>query len=180
MIATKRVSSISFLMTSRDDRGMQRVECPPGSRSECKEIMIGRLPARMCDAASKLVVKAFPRMDIPVDFWKKKICSDVSIGAMENKQHLIGVANVSNREMGKANLDLLAIDPSYQGKGLGSKLLVDAEKVAAKAGYRVMGLMTEQVKPQNVAFYSSRGYKVIGYDPRGYEHSPSVKFEKNI
>jgi GNAT superfamily N-acetyltransferase len=104
----------------------------------------------------------------------------MTIAATENDESIIGLANISGREAGVVNLDLLAVDPGYQGKGLGSLLLAEAEKEAGKTGRGTMRLMTEQIKPRNVAFYSSRGYKVTGYDPRGYEHSPAIKFEKRI
>ena len=159
---------------------MHHMECPPGSRPSCREIAIGRLPARMCGSASKLVVTAFPHMNIPVDFWRNKICSDASIGAMENGTDLVGIATVADRGSSTASLDLLAVDPPYQGKGIGSKLLSEAEIAAARSGNKIMTLTTEQIKPENVAFYSSRGYKVTGYDPRGYEHSPSVDLEKRV
>lgn len=52
----------------------------------------------------------------------------------------------------------LAVDPSKQGSGLGSKLLVKGLEQAAKAG---RGVWLETTNPRNVAFYERHGLRVM-------------------
>lgn len=46
----------------------------------------------------------------------------------------IGMASCTEGESGKAKLDDFRIDPKYQNKGIGSKLIVEVEKWAISAG----------------------------------------------
>jgi len=159
---------------------MKRVPCPVDAGSRCKFIAVTSLPGDRCGVAADLVRRTFPHMNIPVNFWERKICLDRSIGALENGENLVGVVNMSLRDASIASMDLVAVDPSYQGNGVGSAMIDVAEAIARDAGKRSIHLMTEQVKPRNIIFYSKHGYKVTGFDPRGYDHSPAVKFEKSI
>ncbi len=140
-------------------------------------------PALASDAgpAVSLVKMTFPHMNIPDGFWKKKLHDGNTIVIKENGKDIVGVMNISIRALGsKASLDLVAIHPGYQGSGLGKALVSEAERIARSAGKKTVQLMTEQSKPRNVSFYSTQGYKVTGYDPHGYAHSPSVHFSKDL
>lgn len=127
-----------------------------------------------------LVKSTFPHMHIPEHFWKRKLRSDETLLLKENGNEIIGITNVSFRNSAFASIDLLAIKPGKQGSGIGTMLLKATEDYARENGRTTVELMTEQIKPENVAFYSKNGYKVTGFDPSGYDHSPSVKFLKNL
>jgi ribosomal protein S18 acetylase RimI-like enzyme len=118
-------------------------------------------------------------MTIPRNFWERKVCMDSTLAIRENGTGIVGIANMSIDKHG-ASLDCLAIDPAYQGHGIGASLLRDAEKTAAGNGAKEMRLMTEQTKPSNISFYSKHGYLVTGIDPRAYASGPGIKFEKKI
>ena len=58
-------------------------------------------------------------------------------------------------------LQLLGVDPQFQGKHYGSALL-DRLKLEASARPEIAGVYLETATEANVAFYSSKGYEVLG------------------
>jgi ribosomal protein S18 acetylase RimI-like enzyme len=50
--------------------------------------------------------------------------------------------------------------PSFQGRGLGRKLIAHAERVAASSGFREVRLYTNKAFVENVHFYSRLGYRI--------------------
>lgn len=159
---------------------MKSLSCPVALGKKCTFLELASMHEDEINTAMELVKISFPHMNIPEHFWKRKLHSDDTMLLKENGQKIIGIVNISCRDSMMASIDLLAVVPGYQGKGLGSTLLQASEDVARNHGKNMIELMTEQVKPENVAFYSKNGYKVTGFDPRGYEHSPSVKFSKDL
>ncbi len=65
----------------------------------------------------------------------------------------------------RSYLGLLSVDPTRQKSGLGSKLMDAAEAHCAKAGSNFMDLMTVNLRTENHAFYSRRGYVETGTAP---------------
>jgi ribosomal protein S18 acetylase RimI-like enzyme len=55
-------------------------------------------------------------------------------------------------------LDNVAVSPSAQGLGLGRKMLKFAEAAAVDAGYRLIGLYTNEAMTENIELYSRIGY----------------------
>ena len=58
-------------------------------------------------------------------------------------------------------LQVLGCAPPFQGKGYG-KALLDRLALEAKARPEIQGVYLETAKEANVAFYSSKGYEVLG------------------
>ena len=58
-------------------------------------------------------------------------------------------------------LQILGVDPPFQGKHYGSALL-DRLKVEASARPEIAGVYLETATEANVAFYSSKGYEILG------------------
>ncbi|NJO22915.1 MAG: GNAT family N-acetyltransferase [Sphingomonadales bacterium] len=54
----------------------------------------------------------------------------------------------------------VAVDPAFQKRGLGRRLMAHAEAVAAQAGYGVLRLYTNKQFAENVALYRRLGYRV--------------------
>jgi ribosomal protein S18 acetylase RimI-like enzyme len=54
----------------------------------------------------------------------------------------------------------VAVDPAFQKRGLGRKLMAHAEAVALGMGYRVLRLYTNKSFADNVALYQRLGYGV--------------------
>jgi ribosomal protein S18 acetylase RimI-like enzyme len=62
-------------------------------------------------------------------------------------------------------IESLAVDPAWQGRGLGERLLRHAETVAAELGLGAVRLYTNALFASNVAFYRARGYRVEREEP---------------
>jgi ribosomal protein S18 acetylase RimI-like enzyme len=59
----------------------------------------------------------------------------------------------------------VAIDPAYQGRGLGHRLLAWAEQQAQQAGYSHIRLFTNALMESNIALYTRLGYVETGREP---------------
>jgi ribosomal protein S18 acetylase RimI-like enzyme len=55
-------------------------------------------------------------------------------------------------------LENVAVDPAYQGQGIGARLLEVAEEVAAAAGRTEIRLYTNAAMTENIAYYPRHGY----------------------
>ena len=157
---------------------MKRLPCPETVKT-CKFIELDDARPEDTVRSVDLVKKTFPHMVVPFSFWDAKLKNDKTVIIKENGTDIIGVANVSVAK-NDASLDLIAVDRPWQGKGIGSALLQEVESIAAMHGKKMMRLMTERDKINNIAFYSKHGYRVTGYEERGYSHCPGIHFEKRI
>ena len=59
----------------------------------------------------------------------------------------------------------VAIDPAFQRRGLGRRLLVWAEQEAQQAGYAHIRLFTNALMEANIALYALLGYIETGREP---------------
>jgi ribosomal protein S18 acetylase RimI-like enzyme len=57
-------------------------------------------------------------------------------------------------------IENVAVSPPLQGRGLGRKLMVQAEKVAASLGFNETRLYTNKLFVENIQLYTKLGYKV--------------------
>lgn len=64
------------------------------------------------------------------------------------------------REPDHLLIENVAVLPAYQGKGLGRRLLVHAELLAAELGYSEIRLYTNQRFAENVELYRRLGYRI--------------------
>lgn len=62
-------------------------------------------------------------------------------------------------------IENLAVRDDQQGKGLGSKLLAHAERLAVAAGKPELRLYTNAAFAENIAYYPRRGYRETGRTP---------------
>ena len=83
--------------------------------------------------------------------------------------HLVYVALADNNVIGvlvlmeaysPILLDNLAVDPDYQGGGLGKRLLLFAEDIARKRGHDSIQLYTHELMHENLAYYEKYGYQI--------------------
>lgn len=88
------------------------------------------------------------------------------VAAYENKE-MVGICGFwmtaqffSGRQV---ELDNVAVSPSIQSKGLGSKLVRFVEKLATKEGCEAAFLKAYVVNDRAHKFYFREGYKILGY-----------------
>ena len=74
----------------------------------------------------------------------------------------------------RAYLGLLSVDPQRQKAGLGSQLMTHAERYCAAAGCKLMDLRIVNLRTENHAFYSRRGYVETGIEPFPSNLSPKL------
>ena len=76
------------------------------------------------------------------------------------RAQLAGMATI-NKKDDTATVGLIAVDEKFQGKAIGSKLLLEAELFAYKNGFKVMQIPTQKDNTQACRFYERNGYKMI-------------------
>src|SRR5215472_10017804 len=74
----------------------------------------------------------------------------------------------------RAYLGLLSVDPRLQQVGIGSALMKASEDYCAQAGCRFMDLRIVNLRTENHAFYSRRGYAETGTEPFPSELTPKL------
>lgn len=76
------------------------------------------------------------------------------------------------------HVENVAVDPAFQGKGIGHVLMEFAEQVARSQGLAGVELYTNEVMTENIPFYEKRGY-IIRERARqdGYDR---IFFEKKL
>ena len=82
----------------------------------------------------------------------------------ENDGALAGCVYVERRG-DRAYLGLLSVAPERQNLGVGSMLMREAEQRSARAGCRSMDLRIINLRRENHAFYTRRGYVETGKEP---------------
>ena len=65
----------------------------------------------------------------------------------------------------RAYLGLLAVDPSRQGQGIGSRLMDEAENHCRRLGHRYLDLRVVNLREELPPFYRQRGYAETGTSP---------------
>jgi predicted N-acetyltransferase YhbS len=75
-------------------------------------------------------------------------------------------------------LDVLAVSPAVQGKGIGAALLAFAEDETRNRGYRKITLYTNAAMTENIAYYPRHGYVEVGRETVQDRHR--VFFEKAV
>ena len=83
---------------------------------------------------------------------------------LEDSAGLAGCVYVEKREE-RAYTGLLAVNPSRQKGGLGSKLMIAAEGHAQAFGSRYMDLRIVSLRRELPEFYARRGYMPTGTEP---------------
>ena len=85
----------------------------------------------------------------------------VGWGGLVRTLKLFGVLAPKHPEEPHLYLQFLAVDPAFQGKGYG-KALLDRLALEARARPEITGVYLETGTEANVAFYSSKGYEILG------------------
>ncbi len=101
---------------------------------------------------------------------------------LEHKSSVVGAACVLWRKSHQgARLYNLAVDPEYQGKGFGVKLLNECELEAARRGCEKMTLEVRKDNDKAIRFYEKQGFTVLRSMPDYYDDgTPGIKMLKVI
>ena len=75
-------------------------------------------------------------------------------------------------------LDVLAVSPAAQGRGLGTALLTFAESQALERGYTRIVLYTHELMTENLVYYPRHGYVETGRETMG--NRSRVFFRKDL
>ena len=78
------------------------------------------------------------------------------------EQDALAAALVLIAEKDTLLIDNIAVDPPYQGSGLGRRLMAFAESVALRRGSSSLRLYTNEKMTENIAFYARLGYRETG------------------
>lgn len=84
------------------------------------------------------------------------------------------------RERHTAHFHQIAVDPAYQGQGLGRRLVQVCEDWARKGGFRRMALDTAEPATQLRAMYRRLGYADVGQVQWTGKHYRSVIMQRNL
>lgn len=88
----------------------------------------------------------------------EKEIADIHIAAFA-QDSLVAVLILTPQQCKTILMRQVAVDPAWQGRGVGRKLVTFAEKTALDAGYSVITLHARKTALQ---FYLKCGYRVIG------------------
>ena len=58
-------------------------------------------------------------------------------------------------------IENVAVEPAFQGQGLGRRLMAFAERYASELGLRELRLYTNEVMVENLAFYQRLGFEEV-------------------
>ncbi|MDG1119102.1 MAG: GNAT family N-acetyltransferase [Flavimaricola sp.] len=75
-----------------------------------------------------------------------------------------GVVVTSRHENAVLEINMLGIDPSLQGRGIGRQVLTLIEAMAREEGFETLALRTAQPYTRLVALYSRAGFRVVAVD----------------
>jgi ribosomal protein S18 acetylase RimI-like enzyme len=90
-----------------------------------------------------------------------RLIRGVGWGGMVRAMNMVGVLAKHHPKEPHLYLQTLGVDPDFQGKGYG-KALLDRLALEARVRPEIAGVYLETGTEANVAFYSSKGYEVLG------------------
>jgi GNAT superfamily N-acetyltransferase len=76
---------------------------------------------------------------------------------LEHEGAIVALA-VLIAEPARALLDNVAVDPAWQGKGLGRRLIAHVEEEARRLGFAALELYTHELMSENIGLYRRLGY----------------------
>ncbi len=102
---------------------------------------------------------------------------DHDVWVLDSGRQLIGVLELIARS-DHLWVDNVAIDPAFQGRGLGRRLLGFADHEARRLDLPAIGLLTNERYVANIAMYERYGYRETHREP--YRGTDLVHFRKTL
>jgi len=124
-------------------------------------------------AKNYFLKKAFSKKELRNDLKNKNIIIFLALSDREVAGYLLGLYPYG----GVSYVSWLAVRDSFQGKGIGSRLLKEYESLAKKQGAHKIHLWTDK---RNLKFYKKEGYKLVGNIPENYFGADDWLFYKKI
>lgn len=107
-------------------------------------------------------------MEFSLNDLKERLRGQNTYVVVENGQ-FCGFVTCSIKE-NKLFIDMLAVDPSKQGRGYGKKLMREGEHFGRRHGCREVTLMVDDVNTNGQQFYLALGYTFSHAVPQVYCH----------
>ncbi|MFQ5837444.1 MAG: GNAT family N-acetyltransferase [Thermoplasmata archaeon] len=83
---------------------------------------------------------------------------DLAIGAYIDSE-LVGTV-LGTDDGRKGWINRLAVDPDYRGRGIGTRLLQEAESALQRRGRRIIAALVEDWNEDSLVFFQSNGYRL--------------------
>jgi ribosomal protein S18 acetylase RimI-like enzyme len=90
----------------------------------------------------------------------------------EEADRIVGCVQVAVRN-GRGYFGMLAVPTTAQGRGIGRRLIAEAEQVARNAACPAMDIKVVNLRTDLVPLYDSLGYVATGTEP--YVHRPVIQ-----
>jgi GNAT superfamily N-acetyltransferase len=90
---------------------------------------------------------------------------DHEVWVLDDHGSIVGVIELIPRD-DHLWVENVAVRPTWQGKGLGRRLLGFADDEARRRGYGEIGLLTNERYVANIAMYTRYGYRETHREPR--------------
>lgn len=118
----------------------------------------------------------------PYDWLPERLAKG-EIEVAEENGALLGMAALARDPEGRRlTVDLLAVAPAAQGRGVGRRLLGHAEQIARKMGAEALHLHTVAKYDRLVRLYEGAGFEVTHHGPRpkGDDGHPRAFMRKRL
>lgn len=102
--------------------------------------------------------------------------SDIHLGAFDANGAITGCLILTPLAGHTIKMRQVAVDPAWQGRGVGTELVAASEQLSKRLGFTIMSLHAREIA---VPFYLRLGYTIIGerFEEVGIPH---FKMEKNL
>ena len=88
--------------------------------------------------------------------------SDALIRLLRDAEQILGCVYLKHTE-DSVYLGMLTVEPCLQGKGLGAKLLAEAERYAKEVGAKKIRMTVIEQRAELIAYYQRKGYSLTGH-----------------
>jgi N-acetylglutamate synthase-like GNAT family acetyltransferase len=133
--------------------------------------------AALVDAAYRHYIPLLGRTPTPMLSDFAAAVRDHDVRVLDADGALVGVLELIP-EADRLWIHNVAIDPGWQGRGLGRRLLQVAEAEARRLGLGALGLLTNERYTANIAMYERYGYRETHREP--YRGTDLIHFRKPL
>ena len=145
---------------------------PDAGRPEMPELPIRRAGAADSTAIRRLVHAAYAHYEPLLGRTPLPMLTDYDAAIRDHEVWVLdapdgGLAAVLEliERPGHLWIDNVAVDPGWQGRGLGRRLLAFADAEARRRGLPELGLLTNELYTTNIAMYERYGYRETHREP---------------